>query len=388
MTDGRARDDSPAPSVSLRPAHIRFVLVLVGQVALAALAIVSRTASFGGVLPWRIVEWAVAGVVAAVFVVRFSRAETGPVLAVADDLLPVLIVVSLMLALATMAEDQTVLAIETLGLGLCGLALFAPRMRRDAVPSWVPDAPRIAIAQANVFVDNPTPQRTAAELIHSGVDVIVVNETTERFLACVDELGGDVWFPYRIVDLDGDPEYLTSVFSRTPFGDGSGVMVVPGGLRVVRAELDVDGTPLTVLATHLEANIERGGHPRWRAQVAALTDLAMHSPSRTIIVGDMNSSVDRPPFDDLLEHGFTDAHLSLGRGLDLSLKLAPRGPLASLGPVARVDHILMGGDVRAVEIVPLRAPGSDHVPFAATLAVRRAVAEDQPGVWNTSAPPR
>jgi hypothetical protein len=56
-----------------------------------------------------------------------------------------------------------------------------------------------------------------------------------------------------------------------------------------------------------------------------------------------------------------------------------------------VDHLLMGGDVRAVEITRLRAPGSDHLPFAATLAVRRAAPDgsaDQPGTWNTSAPPR
>ena len=218
--------------------------------------------------------------------------------------------------------------------------------------------------------------------------MIVVNEVTDRFLVCVDELGGNVLFPHRIIDIEGDPEYITGVFSRLPFQDGSGVVVAPGRLRIVRADLDVDGAPFVLLATHLEANLERGGHPRWRAQVASLAEIAARAPSRTVIAGDMNSSIDRPPVDDLLERGYTDAHVALGRGLDLSLKLAPKGPLASVGPVARVDHMLMAGDVRAIEITRLRAPGSDHVPFAATLAVRRPVAaDDQPGTWNTSAPP-
>ncbi len=391
MTGGCATHEPVTAPVSLRPARVRFVSVLVVQAALAVAAILSGTVSFGGVLPWRVIEWTMAGLVASVFVVKFSRVETGPVFAVADDLLPVLTLLALTLALATLAEGQSVLAIEAIGLGSWGIAVFAPRLRRQSPPAWVPHAARLSIAVANVFVDNPTPQRTAAELVHSGVDVIVVNELTDRFLQCVDELGGDVWFPHRIVDGGGDPEYVTAVFSRLPFGSGSCVMVLPGPLRVIRAHLDVDGTPLTLLATHLEANIERGGHPRWRAQLASLTGLASRSPSRTVIAGDLNSSIDRPPLDDLLEHGYTDAHVSLGRGLDASLKLAPKGPLAAFGAVARVDHLLMAGDVCAVEITRLRAPGSDHLPFAATLAVRRSTGDgpvDQPGTWNTSAPPR
>ena len=370
MTGGCATQEPVTPRVSLRPARARFVAVLVVQAVLATLAVSSGTVSFGGVLPWRVVEWTAAALVASVFVVKFSRVETGPVFAVADDLLPLLTVLALTLAMATLAEGQSVLAIETIGLTVCGVALLAPRLRRSPLPAWVANAPRITLGLANVFVDNVTPQRAAAELVHSGVDVLVVNELTERFLAQIDELGGEVWFPYRIVDHGGDPEYTTAVFSRFAFGQGSGVVVAPGPLRVVRAELDVRGVPLTLLATHLEANIERGGHARWRVQVASLTDLAARAPSRTVIAGDMNSTLDRPPFDELLQHGYTDAHAQLGRGLDLSLKLAPSGPLAALGAVALVDHLLMAGDVRAVDIVRLRAPGSDHVPFAATLSVR------------------
>jgi endonuclease/exonuclease/phosphatase (EEP) superfamily protein YafD len=263
-----------------------------------------------------------------------------------------------------------VLAIEAFGLGLCGLALIAPRLHRDALPGWTRDAPRITIGVANVLAYNPTMQRTAAELVHSGVDVLVINEVTDTLLALVDDLGGSIWFPHRIIDTGAHPLYTTAVFSHRPFGASSGVAVV-GPLRMIRAELDVDGVPLTLVATHLEANLEPGGHARWRAQVAALTEVAARATTRTIIAGDFNASVDRPPLDELLERGYTDAHDALGRGLDSSLKLAPAGPLAALGAVALVDHVLTGGDVRPVEITRLRAPGSDHVPFAVTLAVRK-----------------
>ena len=219
--------------------------------------------------------------------------------AVADDLLPLLTVLAFTLALATIAEGQAVLAIETIGLGLCGVAVIGPRLRRQSLPAWVPDVPRLTIAVANVFVDNPTPQRTAAELVHSGVEVIVINELTDRFLECIDELGGDVWFPHRIVDVGGDPEYTTAVFSRRPFGEGSGVVVAPVSLRLIRAEFDVDGTPLTLLATHLEANIGRGGHPRWRgggcvARRRRRTSLEPHDHRRRPQLVDRPASARRP----------------------------------------------------------------------------------------------
>jgi endonuclease/exonuclease/phosphatase family metal-dependent hydrolase len=371
MTEECATREPLMVEPSLRGAHVRFVVVVVAHAGIALIAAASGAVSFGGVIPWRITEWTIAALVASVFIVKFSRCETGPIFAVADDLLPGFTLLAVTLALATLAEGQTVLALEAIGLAGCGLALFAPRFRRDPLPAWVRTAPRLTIGVANVFVDNPTPHRTAAELVHSGVDVLVLNEVTDRFLESIDDLGGNVWFPHRIVDRGADPDYTTAVFSRLAFAEGSGVVVVPGPLRTVRVVIDVDGAPLQLIAMHLEANLERGGHPRWRAQMAALTAIAMQAPTRTVIAGDFNASVDRPPLEELLEHGYEDAHVALGRGLDLSLKLAPTGLLAAVGPVVRVDHMLTGGGVRAVEINRLRAPGSDHVPFAATVAIRR-----------------
>ncbi len=361
-------DGVDAYRVSLVGAHVRFVGVLVAHVGLAAVAIGSDTVPFGGVLPWRVTEWMIAALVASVFIVKFSRCPTGAVFAVADDLLALVTLLALTLLCATMAEGQSVLAVEAAGLTACGIAVIGPRMRRDPQPAWVAAAPRLVIGVANVFVDNPTPMRTAAELVHSGADVLVLNEVTRDFLACIDEMGGAVWFPHRVVDRGAEPEYATAVFSRLAFDDTE--VTVAGPLRLIRVVASFSGTSFTLFATHLESNLESGGHDRWRAQIAALTEIASHAATRTVIAGDFNASVDRPQFDELLERGYTDTHSALGRGLDPSLKLAATGLLGGLGGVVRVDHLLLGGDVRAVDVVRLRAPGSDHVPFAATIAVR------------------
>src|SRR5689334_17423863 len=104
MTQDCAMREPLMVASSARGAHVRFVFVLVAHAVLAVLAGVSGAVSFGGVLPWRITEWTIAALVASVFIVRFSRCDTGPIFAVADDLLPVITVLAVVLALATLAE--------------------------------------------------------------------------------------------------------------------------------------------------------------------------------------------------------------------------------------------------------------------------------------------
>ncbi|HEY1738888.1 MAG TPA: hypothetical protein VGI86_09275, partial [Acidimicrobiia bacterium] len=70
MNNECATRDAIPPDRSLRPAHVRFVSVLVVQAGLALAAIASGTVSFGGVVPWRVTEWTIAALVASVFVVR------------------------------------------------------------------------------------------------------------------------------------------------------------------------------------------------------------------------------------------------------------------------------------------------------------------------------
>src|SRR4051794_20206192 len=101
MTEDCATHDPLTTNVSLRPAHARFVAVLVVQAAIASLAVANGNVSFGGVVPWRVTEWAIAALIASVFVVKLSRCETGPVFAVADDLLPVITLLAVVLGLAT-----------------------------------------------------------------------------------------------------------------------------------------------------------------------------------------------------------------------------------------------------------------------------------------------
>jgi endonuclease/exonuclease/phosphatase (EEP) superfamily protein YafD len=89
-----------------------------------------------------------------------------------------------------------------------------------------------------------------------------------------------------------------------------------------------------------------------------------------VVAGDLNTTTFRPKVQELLDTGLVDAHESLGEGLSASFKLAADGVLAAPGAVVRLDHALLSENVRAISADDLPSEGSDHVPFAVTLAVR------------------
>ena len=114
-------------------------------------------------------------------------------------------------------------------------------------PGWSPTAslpgpraaPRFRLLVANVYVDNPTPQAAAAQLVGSDADVIVIAEATPEFMSCFDAAGGNDSHPHRVTDPTDTSDYAVAIASRLPLGDSSGVRTI-GALRLAIAEVDID----------------------------------------------------------------------------------------------------------------------------------------------------
>ena len=50
--------------------------------------------------------------------------------------------------------------------------LVIPRLISDRPPEWARSAPKLRLAVANVYIDNPTPEAAARQLTHMDADVI------------------------------------------------------------------------------------------------------------------------------------------------------------------------------------------------------------------------
>jgi endonuclease/exonuclease/phosphatase (EEP) superfamily protein YafD len=312
-------------------------------------------------------DWGVAGVIAAILWVRLVPRVTGPTIAILIDSLPLFAAAGVIVVVAALLESQWLLAFEAAILTALVAVTILPRARRDAEPRWTTTSPHVRITVANVFVANRTPQRTAASLLDSDADVIIINEASPRFVECLDVVGAARRYPFRLIDMEESEDYRVAMLSRRAFLQ-SDVMTV-GPLRAARAVIDLDGTALTVVGLHLRAAIERGGQARWLAEVAAFGELADALDRPAVIGGDFNATLGRQELQAVLRRGWRDTHDALGRGLQPSLRAAASGPLRSLFTVLRVDHLLASDGVAPLDVQHVDAPGSDHRPFVATLAV-------------------
>ena len=315
----------------------------------------------------------VLAVLATVSASRLARVHGNAVLAVAQDILPLLLLPAWIVAPVALIEDHDVLAAMSAVLIGYHITLVVPRLRRTALPHWVERAPRVVLGVANVYVGNRTPDAAARQLVESGADVLVVLETTPRFRDAFDLIGGQEAYPHRVFDPDDGTAYAVSIYaSRPPQQMG---MVSLGELRAASAVVPCDATSLHVLGVIPTAVFEAGGYRAWRRQITALAQHVplVHEPM--VVAGDLNTTTFRPGVDELLAAGLTDAHESLGQGLKASFKWAANGFLGRIGPLVRLDHALLNRRVRALHVRELEAAGSDHHPFLVTLAVRPSRAE-------------
>jgi endonuclease/exonuclease/phosphatase (EEP) superfamily protein YafD len=317
------------------------------------------------------VGWIITAVLTALVGVHFlQRVLSSPsaVLAMAYDALPILLVGAWLLVIPALATGHHLLGALTIVLCVYHMHLVVPRFRTAPVPRWVADAPAFTLCVANVYVDNPTPAQSARALIAAGADVIVIVESTPKFIREFDAAGGADLYPNRVSDPQDSSDYAVTIVSRLTLADGSAAER-HGDLRLMRAVVDV-GVPVQVLGVNPMATVDPGGYTIARAQLRDLARLVRQERGPLLVAGDLNMSRYRPEFAALLASGLHDVHDTLGKGLSMSFKLRASGWLAAFGPVARLDHALASPDLHPLAVTELDANGSDHVPFVVTLAVR------------------
>lgn len=123
-----------------------------------------------------------------------------------------------------------------------------------------------------------------------------------------------------------------------------------------------------LIGVHTQAPNRFGVIDRWERNLSDIGDAA-EANAAAIAIGDFNSTVWSPPFRDLLDRGFIDAHEATGSGLARTW-----GPtvddIEGSPAVLGIDHAISRGDVAPLGIEEIAVPGSDHRAILVTYAVR------------------
>jgi endonuclease/exonuclease/phosphatase (EEP) superfamily protein YafD len=224
----------------------------------------------------------------------------------------------------------------------------------------------LRLVSVNIERHVTTAPAIVGALLATDADLVLVQELTPDTQPAFAAEAMRDRFPHRF-EAPEDGFFGAAIYSRFPIVRADDRPL--GGRHMIVAELDVDGTPVTVVSVHTQAPI----HPRdigpWRSGFADLGALAGASRGPVVLAGDWNATTGNRPFRRLLRDGdLVDAHLAVGRGGARTWP-AHRRPVP---PLLLLDHVVVGGGVAVRAVHERPAPGSDHLAVVADLTIPTA----------------
>ncbi|MGH1565776.1 endonuclease/exonuclease/phosphatase family protein [Mumia sp. DW29H23] len=220
-------------------------------------------------------------------------------------------------------------------------------------------------------------ERIAGVIRDSGADVVGLQEVDRHYSArsdwadqaaeLADLLGYEVVFG---ANIDRDPpaagqpriQYGTAILSRYPILDWSNTWLSRSPNQEQRgllaAEIDVRGTRLTVLNTHLAASSQTDRIAQ-TAEIAAVVE----RQEPTVLVGDLNALPDAPEIG-TLNDVLTDAWTVSGRGDGLTYPTDV--------PKSRIDYLFTTPSAKPLttRVLTQVTDASDHLPVVSRLLVK------------------
>lgn len=229
-------------------------------------------------------------------------------------------------------------------------------------PAPAPGSRLLTVMTSNLFEGKGDVEDVVRTVRDQDVDVLVLEEISTRALAAADAAGLAVLLPNRIgTPSDFDPVAGTMVFAKEPLGP-------PSRVATFHQSWLVDIGDLRVLAVHPVAPVTPA---MWLADHAAI--LAAATQSRPdLILGDFNATPDHEPIQALDDAGFRDVDELANQGWQPTWPANGISPLPGvpLPPLVRIDHVLVGSSLAALETHTVEIPDSDHLGLVATLARR------------------
>jgi endonuclease/exonuclease/phosphatase (EEP) superfamily protein YafD len=239
---------------------------------------------------------------------------------------------------------------------------------------------RLRLFSANLHFDNPRIDAVAGEIRMAAPDVVALAELSERNAAGLRRSGVLDHYPHAVVHARGGA-FGIGLWSRLPIVHPE--VTVVAGVPIIRATLLVGRRTLDLYVVHTVAPLG-DDLERWRAQLAWLDRAARQEHGPLVVAGDLNATRWHQGLSRLLAGGLDDAHERRGRGW---ARTWPRGRWP-LGPLLRLDHVLVSREVGVRAVWEGAGYGSDHLPVLADLVLASAAGQRASDVEADDLPSR
>ncbi|HEY4718454.1 MAG TPA: endonuclease/exonuclease/phosphatase family protein [Anaerolineales bacterium] len=208
------------------------------------------------------------------------------------------------------------------------------------------------------------PEALAQIIEDSGADIVGLQEISRGWLIwggmdMLTWLSQRLELPY-IWDATADAQWGMAILSRFPIVSVERYDLPPEDIQLLRgftlAQIDVDGTILTVINTHFS---EKDDQDQIRnIQASAILSTWNHAPT-TIIMGDFNALPDSQAIQLLLDAGLIDVSREVGQ--------QPTYTYYSADPDHQIDYIFVTPDLGYGDFIIPSTTASDHLPLAVTI---------------------
>ncbi|MBL8161208.1 MAG: endonuclease/exonuclease/phosphatase family protein [Anaerolineae bacterium] len=250
---------------------------------------------------------------------------------------------------------------------------FAPYFLPHTLPSLPPDTQQISILTYNLQAEEALLDPMAAVIREADTEIVALQEMSGAAARHFERSLADA-YPYRVFypEPAGGAYHGRGLLSRYPLIENHFWPVTyPIPVRLQRAVLDVNGTPVTLFNFHAPPTqpIYGGGNdPRPRAQqINDLLALAADADGALLLTGDFNTS-DLDESYAAITARYRDAFREVGWGFGFTnpdwQHDNPRRGASWVPMYQRIDYVFYSAHFAAVEArVWSSSGGSDHRPL-------------------------
>lgn len=219
--------------------------------------------------------------------------------------------------------------------------------------------PTLKAISLNLWFRNSDLSAAVSYLESSGADVIALQEISEqRALSIAPMLKS---YPHVYAQSAALTDSV--LFSKWPLLSATTQKLSADGVSAIRAVVDWQGTPVTVIAAHLHWPAGGRSSSRRNAELEGLARLTQPLDAPLVMLGDFNITPWSPNFN-ALSDAFGLHDCSIGQGFNVTWP----SPLLFAG--IRIDHCFATSHWETVNVWVGPSVGSDHRPTGAEMQLR------------------
>ena len=221
------------------------------------------------------------------------------------------------------------------------------------------DGRQVTILLANVRSSNQDHDRFYDLVELEQPEVLVLLEVSPDWARSLTRL--DATYPHRVVEPRAG-NFGIAVYSKRPMTSSALVDSAPLGFPSVVANLDIEGTPVYLVATHPMIPLGSANYDARNKQLNGIARLLQRADGARMLVGDLNMTMWDLQYDSL-ENKTWLRNARLGAGI------LPTWPTFLPFALIPIDHIMVSEEIEVIDIRTGPRIGSDHLPLIATLTL-------------------